>query len=146
MSYVADSNILTALSQKKSSQYIYVEQAIAEFRQKKENIVIFPQNLVEFWAVATRPLEANGLNLSIEKTVSEMRRFRRNFTFVNELPDLFFEWEILVQKYQVKGKNVHDARIVAAMMQHGITHLLTFNVKDFNRFDEITVVDPKEFV
>jgi len=44
----------------------------------------------------------------------------------------------------VLGKNVHDARLVAAMLEHNITHLLTLNVKDFKRFDEITVVDPAE--
>ncbi|MFM9902983.1 MAG: type II toxin-antitoxin system VapC family toxin [Pyrinomonadaceae bacterium] len=142
MSYLADSNILTALSQKQSSQYLYVKRAMAQVRQKQENIFILPQNLIEFWAVASRPLEVNGLNLSIEITASEVRKFRQNFDFVDELPNLYNEWEMLVRKYQIKGKNVHDARIVAAMLQHGITHLLTFNVKDFKRFDEITVVDP----
>lgn len=146
MSYLADSNILTALSQKHSSQYFCVKRAMAARRKDKENIFIFPQNLIEFWSVATRPLEVNGLNLSIEQTIIEVRKFRQNFDFVSDLPNLYSEWERLVQKYQVKGKNVHDARIVAAMMQHGITHLLTFNVKDFSRYNEIIVVDPKEFV
>ena len=146
MSYLADSNILTALSQKHSSQYLFVKKVMAACRKDKENIFVFPQNLIEFWAVATRPIEVNGLNLSTEKTTIEVRKFLQNFNFVPELPNLYNEWERLVQKYQVKGKNVHDARIVAAMSQYRITHLLTFNVKDFSRYDGITVVDPKEFV
>ncbi|MEK7832647.1 MAG: hypothetical protein AAB401_16260 [Acidobacteriota bacterium] len=42
------------------------------------------------------------------------------------------------------GKPAHDARIVAAMKVHGIAHLLTFNVGDFKRFPNITVVSPDE--
>ncbi|HSK74585.1 MAG TPA: hypothetical protein VK892_22995 [Pyrinomonadaceae bacterium] len=37
----------------------------------------------------------------------------------------------------MSGKNVHDARLTAAMIKHKISHLLTFNVKDFKRFVEI---------
>ncbi|WP_238993744.1 hypothetical protein [Calothrix sp. PCC 6303] len=53
-------------------------------------------------------------------------------------------WEQLVVKYQVKGKQVHDTRLVAAMIAHQITHLLTFNTDDFKRFTEITVIEPRD--
>ena len=35
---------------------------------------------------------------------------------------------------------VHDTRLVAAMKVHGLSHILTFNVKDFKRFVDITVI------
>ncbi len=41
------------------------------------------------------------------------------------------------------GKQVHDARLVAAMITHHITHLLTFNIDDFKRFSAIVVVHPR---
>jgi hypothetical protein len=44
----------------------------------------------------------------------------------------------------VVGKNGHDARLVAAMMVHGLTHLLTFNVQDFRRYPGITAVTPAD--
>jgi predicted nucleic acid-binding protein len=47
-----------------------------------------------------------------------------------------------VLQYQVSGKQAHDARIVAAMNVHKLTHLLTFNTADFKRYDGITVVNP----
>jgi hypothetical protein len=43
----------------------------------------------------------------------------------------------------VKGKQVHDARLVAAMVSHKMTHLLTFNIDDFKRFSEIISVNPQ---
>ena len=45
-------------------------------------------------------------------------------------------------RYSARGKQAHDTRLVAAMRVHGLTHLLTFNARNFNRYEEITVVDP----
>lgn len=53
---------------------------------------------------------------------------------------LFDVWRSLVNLYGVIGKQAHDARLVAAMVRHGITHLLTFNEQDFARFSEIAVI------
>ena len=42
------------------------------------------------------------------------------------------------------GVNVHDARLVATMLVHGLTHIVTFNIRDFTRYTEITAVHPRE--
>ena len=45
------------------------------------------------------------------------------------------------------GVQVHDARLVAAMLVHGIPNLLTLNVTDFARYaDVITAVHPRSFI
>ncbi|MBM3239301.1 type II toxin-antitoxin system VapC family toxin [Candidatus Poribacteria bacterium] len=43
----------------------------------------------------------------------------------------------LVRCYQVRGKNTHDTNIVATMLAHGVTRLVTYNFDDFRRFQEI---------
>jgi predicted nucleic acid-binding protein len=45
----------------------------------------------------------------------------------------------LVQRYQIRGKNVHDANIVAVMLAHGVRRLATYNQADFERFDEVVL-------
>ncbi|HEY9611556.1 hypothetical protein [Allocoleopsis sp.] len=45
--------------------------------------------------------------------------------------------------YQLQGKRVHDARLVAVILAHGVTHLLTFNPDDFRSINEIVVVHPQ---
>jgi hypothetical protein len=40
----------------------------------------------------------------------------------------------LVKTYATAGKQVHDANIVATMLAHHVTHLLTHNIIDFQRF------------
>ena len=46
--------------------------------------------------------------------------------------------------YEVLGVQVHDARLVAAMIAHNVTHILTFNVTDFARYTDegIEAVNP----
>ena len=46
----------------------------------------------------------------------------------------------------VMGVQVHDARLVATMIAHRITHLLTLNDQDFARYPEITAVHPRQLV
>lgn len=145
MSYLADSNILSRLAQPQNPHHAIARRAIITLRQQGAEICLVPQNLIEFWAVATRPITSNGLGLTIAEAKYEVRKFKRLFTVYDDIPNIFAEWENLVLKHNVSGKNVHDTRLVAAMLTHNITHLLTFNVKDFKRFGEITVVDPQSF-
>ncbi|MCS6859946.1 MAG: hypothetical protein NZT92_06465 [Abditibacteriales bacterium] len=44
----------------------------------------------------------------------------------------------------MRGVQVHDAYLVAAMRVHGITNLLTFNVGDFASYPGITAVHPQD--
>ncbi|WP_242541132.1 hypothetical protein [Phormidium pseudopriestleyi] len=46
--------------------------------------------------------------------------------------------------YGVRGVNLHDARLVAGMVVHGLTHILTFNTRDFARYGEVTAVHPMD--
>jgi predicted nucleic acid-binding protein len=65
------------------------------------------------------------------------------------LPDterVHAEWRRLVVKHSVSGVQVHDARLVAAMLAHGVPHLLTLNDRDFKRHSEITAVHPQDVI
>lgn len=59
---------------------------------------------------------------------------------------VYGRWRGLILIPGVSGTKVHDARLVAAMLAHGLTHILTFNVKDFQRYVPlgITVVHPDD--
>lgn len=48
----------------------------------------------------------------------------------------------LGSRYTVLGKQIHDTNIVATMLAHGVTRLVTFNPDDFKRFTEIEVITP----
>jgi hypothetical protein len=82
-----------------------------------------------------------GLGLSIAEAAAELARLKSLFVFLSDSAAIYAEWERLVTGAQVSGKSGHDARLVAAMTVHGLTHLLTFNVSHFNRFSGITILD-----
>jgi hypothetical protein len=44
------------------------------------------------------------------------------------------------------GVQAHDARLVASMMGHGITHLLTLNSSHFARFPAMVAMTPDAVV
>lgn len=143
MSYLVDTNILLRLVQKNSPIHSDTQRAILMLKRQGELLYIIPQNLIEFWAVATRPINSNGLGLSTAQAVHETNKLKKIFILYLDTPAIFGEWESVIVKYQVMGKQVHDARLVAAMITHQITHILTFNINDFKRFSEIVVVDPR---
>lgn len=100
------------------------------------------QNLVEFSAVATRPVDANGLGMSCAWAAAQIVRMKRFFVILAENADLQPEWETLVAKHGVSGKKVHDARLLATMNVHHVSCILTFNTGDFSRYPGLTVIDP----
>lgn len=109
-----------------------------------ETVHIIPQNLYEFWSVATREIKYNGLGLSIPDTQAELARLKALFSFLPDSPAILPEWERLVTTHAVSGRDSHDTRIVASMNVHKITHLLTFNKDDFKRYPGIAVFLPSE--
>jgi len=76
-----------------------------------------------------------------EQDVESVLRF---FPLLADTPAVFEEWRRLVAAREVSGKQVHDTRLVAVMLAHGVTHLLTLNPNDFSRFPEITLVHPAD--
>lgn len=111
---------------------------------RNEALNVAVQNLVEFWAVATRPVgRENGLGLTIEAAMTELRIIKDLFPLLPEPGGLYEEWERLVTTHRVAGKNTHDAHLVATMKLNGITTILTFNVQDFKRFDGIEAMHPE---
>jgi myo-inositol-1(or 4)-monophosphatase len=73
----------------------------------------------------------NGLGRSPAETLADLARFQTLFHRLDDTPAIYPVWEALVASAAVVGKRAHDARLVAAMMVHGLTHLLTFNDQDF---------------
>jgi predicted nucleic acid-binding protein len=142
MAVLLDTNILVRLMNPLAAQAVMAERALNTLRAGDEELQITAQNLVEFWAVATRPVAENGLGLPVEQAIKEVTALKALFVLLPELP-LQGEWERLVTQYSVSGKGCHDARLVAAMMVHGTDTILTFNVQDFSRYDGITVLDPR---
>ena len=92
--------------------------------------------------MTTRPPDVNGFGLTPVEAEAEIARLLEVFSFTPDDPSIYPQWLHLVATHGVSGVKVHDARLVAVMCSHGITHLLTLNPGDFKRYSEITPVGP----
>jgi predicted nucleic acid-binding protein len=139
-----DTNALLRTLQIRHPQYETVARALETLPGRGRDLHIVPQNLVELWVVATRPLSQNGLGLSTAKAASELMRLKSMFPLLPDTPAIYPVWESLVIQYRVSGKPAHDARLVAAMQVHGLTSILTFDKTGFSRYAGIEVVSPAD--
>lgn len=140
MIYLADTNVLLQLALRQQPLYPVARAAVVKLRQGGDQLLIASQGGVEFWNVATRPQTSNGFGLNIADTDRLLRFIERVFTLIPERPDVYPAWRNLVMTFGVSGTKVYDARLVATMQVHGITHILTFNTQDFIRYANIGIV------
>lgn len=143
MIYLVDTNVLWRSVQKTHAMHEAAKNAVNTLLHEGEELGVIAQNLIEFWAVATRPQSSNGLGLSVEEAQNELYGLQQIFKMLPDTPEIFAEWEVLVSKHRVMGKPSHDARVVAAMNIHAVKNLLTFNTDDFKRYTNINAVDPR---
>jgi predicted nucleic acid-binding protein len=141
-----DTNVLTRMTRSHDWQAGQARAAIQTLLGRGEQLVTVPQNLYEFWAVATRapgapPAGANGLGMTPAQAGQWLRFFRRRFTLLPDRVELSKLWQTLVEANGVIGFRAHDVRLVAAMQSYGITQLLSFNPAHF-RGMPVTILDP----
>jgi predicted nucleic acid-binding protein len=118
--------------------------AIKALTARGRDLHIVPQNFVELWVIATRPVERNGLGMAPDTVAMELTRIESMFDLLPETPAIYPVWERLVIQYRVSGKPAHDARLVAAMQVHGLTGILTFDGTGVSRYAGIEVVHPAD--
>jgi predicted nucleic acid-binding protein len=146
MNIPLDTNVLARMAEQGHVQHQLATDAVKVLTGRGDKPCLLPQVLYELWVVATRATTMNGLGFTVGQAAAEIARLRTVFPLEPDSPLIYPVWEQLVTVHQVTGKNAHDARIVAAMTVHGLTHLLTFNFADFVRYPGITALDPSAIV
>jgi predicted nucleic acid-binding protein len=145
-SYLLDTNVVMRFCNPSDVQHQLATDAISRLLAQADECFLATQVIVEFWVVATRPTEVNGLGWTIEQTRSIIDQLLDRFPLLEESPQIFPNWLNVVTTGKVMGKRTHDARIIAAMLANGITHILTFNPSDFTGMSNITIIHPQELV
>jgi predicted nucleic acid-binding protein len=146
MRILLDTNVLLRTVEPRHSHHQASVDAIDALRQRGHELVIAPQVLYEFWSVATRPIENNGLGMTPAEAHVELMAIQRLFRLLRDERAIYPVWQQLVLTLEVKGKQAHDARLAAAMQRHAVGHVLTFNAPDFARYSFVTAVRPVDVV
>jgi predicted nucleic acid-binding protein len=139
---LSDTNVMWRRFAPADASYSRVKAALDALILSGDSVYITSQNLVEFQSLATRPQNVNGLGFTPQQANEKAREMEAFFPLLLETPEIYLHWRNLMEKYEVSGRQVHDARLVAVMLAHNITHSLTMNPQHFRRFTEITVVEP----
>lgn len=140
--YLLDTNVLLRFCDAASPGHTPAVDSVAKLLARGDRVMVTGQNIIEFWAVATRPVEVNGFGWDVGKASQEVGRILNLFLFLDDPPAVFTHWLQLARTHSVRGKQAHDTRLVAVMEAHGISNLITFNVNDFSRYTDIVPVHP----
>jgi hypothetical protein len=71
MSVLVDTNVLLRRAQPDHPSHAAAVESVARLLAAGEPVYFTPQNIAEFWNVATRPAANNGLGFSVAVTLSE---------------------------------------------------------------------------
>jgi predicted nucleic acid-binding protein len=139
-----DSNILLRISKSDDPQHVAIAHALHALVGQGMGLCYTSQTLGEFWNASTRPLHKNGFGLSVAETDRLARVIERDFEFLPDSREVHDRWRSLLVVHNIHGVQVHDARLAASMYVHGVRQLLTINVRDFRRFDDLRILHPAE--
>ena len=137
-----DSNILIRWVQPGDMNYQIVRNSIQSLENSGTRVCYTSQNIAEFWNVLTRPANRNGYGMSPSQVHGKAIEIESKFRLLPDSIQVHNVWRHLLIDYQVCGVQVHDTRLVASMLVHGVHRILTFNTQDFSRFDKIEAVHP----
>ena len=146
MRVLVDTNVLLRSSQPTHTLCSQATPAVTKLIRQEEAVFYCPQNIAEFWNVATRPAERNGLGLSHEEVLEEVSTIERLLSLLPDIPAIYTTWKQIVRDYRVQGVRVYDARLVATMSVYGVGNILTFNAADFQRYGGIHALHPSAVV
>jgi predicted nucleic acid-binding protein len=139
---LTDTNVLVEWIDERRTPNGSASAAIDNLLGQGHGLAVASQNLVELWNVCTRPVDVRGLGLDPTAAAFALDRIEQEFVRLPDADGIYNAWRRLVRVYGVSGRQVHDTRLVASRLVYHVTHILTFNGRDFARYTEIEVIDP----
>jgi predicted nucleic acid-binding protein len=136
-----DTNVLVYASVTSAPLHQVALRAIVDREQAGDQMWISRQVLREYLAVLTRP-QTFANPIPISTLTAQVRAFESRFRIAEEGANVTSQLLSILGHFNVGGKQIHDANIVATMQVNGIGSLLTHNVSDFSRFSSLVQVLP----
>jgi toxin-antitoxin system PIN domain toxin len=140
---MVDTNVFVYFLYDASPQHAGAQALLNQARQPDAKLCMTPQVMTEFYSTITNPRRVSPA-YAPETALQEVEKFLA-------LPGLFLlsipasvvvRWVALARQYGISQSDIFDAQLAATMLEDGIRRIYTFNVQDFERFDELEVVVP----
>jgi predicted nucleic acid-binding protein len=140
---MVDTNVFVYFLYDASTQYAAAQALLNQARRPDARLCMTPQVMTEFYSTITNPRRVSPA-YAPEAALQEVEKFLA-------LPGLFLlsiparvvvRWIALARQYGISRSDIFDAQLAATMLEHGIRRIYTFNVQDFEGFEELEVIVP----
>src|SRR5437016_10644687 len=111
MSVLVDTNVLLRSTEPLHPQHAVAVAAVSRLILENTTVYFTLQNIAEFWNVATRPAQNNGLGFSIASTLAEVEKIESLLTLLPDTPAVYAERKRIIVDHAFSGVKVHDARL-----------------------------------
>ena len=137
-----DTNILVYAHREDSPWYEAASARMVELAEGRAPWAIAWPCLSEFFAVVTHP-RIYQPPTPTKRALAQIDAWLESPTLVllSEAPDHWPVLRELVEEAKLTGPRVHDARVVALCLQHGVSRLWSAD-RDFGRFPGLETVNP----
>lgn len=136
-----DSNILVYRLAEQSAFHHAACEMLGSLAELGADLCISPQVLREVWAVLSREgaITPRPAAQTLRRAVEQLRG---GFTILPDGEGVLERMLDLAEQRDVRGKQIHDANIVATMLRSRVVRLLTNNASDFRRYADLIEVLP----
>jgi len=134
-----DTNVLVFSSVVTAPLHAVAVQALGDLWSAGAELLLSRQIIREFLATLTRP-QVYVAPQSPAVLAAEIGRLQTTLTILEDGPGVTSHLLQLLAAVPMGGKQIHDANIVATMLQYNIPKLLTHNTADFARFSSFITV------
>ncbi|MSU61306.1 MAG: PIN domain-containing protein [Pedosphaera sp.] len=137
-----DTNVLVYATDANSPWQGAATSALEGWRRAGTQLCLSVQVLREYLAVVTRPAPGQTTPPDWTAILANLAAFRAQFLVLEDTGPVAEELARLAQQFAVRGRQIHDANLVAVMRRSGVRDLLTHNTADFTRFSALIQVHP----
>jgi toxin-antitoxin system PIN domain toxin len=137
-----DTNLLVYAHREDSPLHLRADQTISRLAEGPGPWAIPWPCLHEFIAIVTHPrifMPPSPLDATLDQVNAWIES--PSLVLLSEGEDYWGRLRSTLQNGQVQGPLVHDARVAAICLHHGVSELWTAD-RDFSRFPELTVRNP----
>ena len=128
-----DTNVPVYATRRTASEHAAARAALTRLETEVRRMWISGQILREYLAAVTRP-QATDPALPIETAIADVRRFQQVFDVAEDSPIVLDRLLALLGAHHRAGRQVHDANIVATMLEQWRAPLADVQRRRFQAF------------
>ena len=137
-----DTNILVYAHREDSEWHVAASSRVVELAEGRLPWAIPWPCIHEFLAIVTHPkifAPPSPMNSALNQVEAWLQS--PGLVLLAESDDHWNELKVMIQAGRVVGPKVHDARVAALCLQHGVRELWSAD-RDFGRFPSLTTTNP----